>query len=203
MKQNTYLFVYEISTKRSASKSTSKFGLDDIDIMISPRSIKKELAKGQNLHEPKVVTTRANVGSKRKKPVEPEEDAFEVERQFHEFVTERFVRLKAHHEKNLAEMEDNLASLRSIAAAKDKTISKMEKDMKGLEKQLLVAEMQANKAEIEVTDETKVCVACAIPRVRIKMTQEVVELTLTGQPGMWPHGNRPLCSWVERWSRSR
>ncbi|MFS7921724.1 hypothetical protein Hanom_Chr03g00240281 [Helianthus anomalus] len=59
------------SVLRSTSNSASKFGLDDIDSMISHRSIKKELAKGQSLPEPKIVTTRAKVGSKRKKPSEP------------------------------------------------------------------------------------------------------------------------------------
>ncbi|MFS7910356.1 hypothetical protein Hanom_Chr02g00105381 [Helianthus anomalus] len=95
----------------------------------------------QSLPEPKAVTTRAKAGSKSKKPVEPEDNGFEVKRQFLEFVTERFVRLKANHEKNLAEMEENLASLRSIAVAKVKTITKLEKQKKGLEEQLLYAEV--------------------------------------------------------------
>ncbi|MFS7953314.1 hypothetical protein Hanom_Chr07g00617061 [Helianthus anomalus] len=118
--------------------------------MISPRSIKKELAKGQSLPEPKTVTTRAKAGSKWKKPSEPEEDNFQVERQIHEFVTERFDRLKAHQDKSLAKAEENLAGLRSI---------------------IMVAEIHANKAEMEATDEAKVCVAHAILHARIKIAQ--------------------------------
>ncbi|MFS7997911.1 hypothetical protein Hanom_Chr12g01147581 [Helianthus anomalus] len=72
--------------------------------MLSACSIKKELAKVQSLPEPKALMTRAKVGSKRKKLGEPKDDAFEVEMQFHEFITVRFIRLKAHHEKSLAEM---------------------------------------------------------------------------------------------------
>ncbi|MFS7935688.1 hypothetical protein Hanom_Chr05g00406511 [Helianthus anomalus] len=56
--------------------------------MIYPRSIKKELAKGQRLPEQKMVTTRDKAGSKRKNPLELEEDSFEVEQKIHEFVTE-------------------------------------------------------------------------------------------------------------------
>ncbi|MFS8002233.1 hypothetical protein Hanom_Chr13g01199711 [Helianthus anomalus] len=128
--------------------------MDDIDSMIYPRSIKKELAKGQSLSEPKTVTTRAKAGSKRKRPSEPEEDNFEVERQIHKFITEVRI-LDPSKDKSLAEVEENLAGLRSIDAAKDKTISKLEKDVKGVEKQILVAEMQANKAEMEATDKAK------------------------------------------------
>ncbi|MFS8001592.1 hypothetical protein Hanom_Chr13g01192161 [Helianthus anomalus] len=36
--------------------------------------------------------------------------------------------------------------------------------------------MQANKAEMETTDETKVCATRAILQVKIKMAQEVVDL---------------------------
>ncbi|MFS7967377.1 hypothetical protein Hanom_Chr09g00785091 [Helianthus anomalus] len=78
--------------------------------MISPCSIKKELAKGQSLPEPKTVTTRAKAGSKRKKPSKPEEDSFEVERQIHEYVTERFVRQNAHQDKSLAKAKENLVA---------------------------------------------------------------------------------------------
>ncbi|MFS7936128.1 hypothetical protein Hanom_Chr05g00411791 [Helianthus anomalus] len=161
--------------QRSASKFSPKFGLDDIDSMLFPRSIKKELTKGQSLPKPRVATTRAKAGSKRKRPVEPEDDAFEVERQFREFVTERFLRLKAHHEKNLAVIEENLVGRRSIVAAKDKSISKLEKEVKGLEKQLFVAEIEANKGEMEATDEAKVCAARTVFQARIRMAEEVVD----------------------------
>ncbi|MFS8022864.1 hypothetical protein Hanom_Chr16g01444541 [Helianthus anomalus] len=107
--------------------------------MISHRSIKDELAKGQS--QPETVTTRAKVGSKWKKPSEPQEDNFKVERQFQEFVNERLVRLKAHKDKCLAEAEENLAGLRSIAAAKDMKITQLEKEVNSLEKQIMVAEI--------------------------------------------------------------
>ncbi|KAJ0845746.1 hypothetical protein HanRHA438_Chr15g0717091 [Helianthus annuus] len=76
------------SAPRSASKSASKFDLGDIDSMISPRSIKRELARGQSQPEPKVMTTCVKTRSKWKKPSDPEEYSFQIERQFHDFVTE-------------------------------------------------------------------------------------------------------------------
>ncbi|MFS7948971.1 hypothetical protein Hanom_Chr06g00566061 [Helianthus anomalus] len=76
------------SAPRSASKSASKFDPSDIDSMIFPRSIKRELARGQSQPEPKVMTTRAKTRFKRKKPSDPEEHSFQIERQFHDFVTE-------------------------------------------------------------------------------------------------------------------
>ncbi|MFS8006572.1 hypothetical protein Hanom_Chr14g01250781 [Helianthus anomalus] len=114
------------SAPRSASKSTSKFNLDDIESIISPRSIKRELARCQSQSEPKVVSTRAKIGSEREKPSDPEEDSFQIKRQFHDFVTERFVRLKALQDKSLEDAEEKLADLRSIVAAKDKKIAQLE-----------------------------------------------------------------------------
>ncbi|MFS7927824.1 hypothetical protein Hanom_Chr04g00313661 [Helianthus anomalus] len=64
------------SAQKSASKSTSKFDLGDIDSMISPHSLKKELARGPSQPEPKTMSTRARTGSKRKKPADTTEDAF-------------------------------------------------------------------------------------------------------------------------------
>ncbi|MFS8022878.1 hypothetical protein Hanom_Chr16g01444711 [Helianthus anomalus] len=99
------------SAPRSTSKPASKFSLDDIDSMISPRSTKKELAKGQSHLKPKTVTARAKV------------------------VTE------AHQDKCLAEAKKNLDGLYSIVAAKDKKITQLKKEVKSLEKQIMVAEM--------------------------------------------------------------
>ncbi|KAJ0779751.1 hypothetical protein HanPI659440_Chr06g0229991 [Helianthus annuus] len=104
--------------------------------------------------------------------MEPEDDAFEVERQFYEFVTERFTRMKAHYERSLVEIEENLVGLRSITSAKDKTNSKLEKDVKGLKKQLFMAKVGTNKAVMEATDEAKVCAARTILQARIRMAQE-------------------------------
>ncbi|MFS7976629.1 hypothetical protein Hanom_Chr10g00894621 [Helianthus anomalus] len=106
------------STQKSTNMSVTKFDLDDINSMLSPCSIKKELSKGPSLLEPRAMTTKAKAGSKMKKLAEPEGDAFDVE---------SFTRVKAHYEKslaqmeeNLAEMEENLAGLRSIATARTK-----------------------------------------------------------------------------------
>ncbi|KAJ0667619.1 hypothetical protein HanPI659440_Chr17g0679781 [Helianthus annuus] len=141
--------------------------------MLSPCSIQKELAKGQSIPEPKTMMTRAKVGSKRKKSMESEDDAFEVERQFHEFVIEKFAHVKAHHEKSLSEMEENLVGLRSIVAAKDNTISKLEKDVKALKKQLFMAEMETNKAVMEAIDEAKVFVTCTVLQTLLHLGGEV------------------------------
>ncbi|KAJ0505877.1 hypothetical protein HanRHA438_Chr12g0560441 [Helianthus annuus] len=92
--------------------------------MLSPRSTKNEPSKSTSITEPRVVTTRAKVGSKGKKLAEPEGDAFDGERPFHESVTESFALVKAHYERSMAEMEENLADMPSIASAKDKTFSK-------------------------------------------------------------------------------
>ncbi|KAM0041113.1 hypothetical protein Hdeb2414_s0011g00362491 [Helianthus debilis subsp. tardiflorus] len=145
--------------------------------MLSPFSITKELAKGQSLPKPRAVTTRARAkaGSRRKKPMEPKDNAFEVERQFREFATERFLRLKAHHEKNLVLIEEYLVGRRSFAATKDKSISNLEKKVKGLEKQLFVAETEANKTEMEANDEAKVYAARTVLQARIRKAEEVVD----------------------------
>ncbi|MFS7953826.1 hypothetical protein Hanom_Chr07g00623141 [Helianthus anomalus] len=76
------------SAQKSGSKSVSKFDLGDIDSLISPRSLKKELARGPSTTEPKTVGTRSKTGSKRNKPSDSTNDAFQVERHFHEVITE-------------------------------------------------------------------------------------------------------------------
>ena len=89
---NTYLFCDDYvgatrSTPRSASKSAPRFGTEDIDSIISPRAIKKELAKIQT--ETRAASTRGKAGSKRKKPSESEEDeVIQLERKLHESVSE-------------------------------------------------------------------------------------------------------------------
>ncbi|MFS7901098.1 hypothetical protein Hanom_Chr16g01497721 [Helianthus anomalus] len=71
-----------------SSASATKFGLDDIDSLLSPRSAKKEPSKSLSFQEPGAVTTRAKDGSKRKTLIKPEGDSFEVERQLHDSLTE-------------------------------------------------------------------------------------------------------------------
>ncbi|KAJ0520644.1 hypothetical protein HanIR_Chr10g0461651 [Helianthus annuus] len=80
--------------------------------MLSPRSVKKELSKGQSFPEPKAFTTRAKASSKSKKPVESEDDAFDVERQFHEFVKSLGKQLL------MAEMGTNKAVMEATDEAK-------------------------------------------------------------------------------------
>ncbi|KAJ0789128.1 hypothetical protein HanPI659440_Chr05g0199991 [Helianthus annuus] len=124
-----------------SAKSATNVGLDDIDSILSPRSAKKEPSKSLSFQVPRAVTTTAKAGSKRKKPAEPENDSFEVERQLHDSLTEGFAGVKAHYEKKMAELEENLARMRSIVAVKDKALSKLEKDKKGFEEQLLFSEV--------------------------------------------------------------
>ncbi|MFS8033171.1 hypothetical protein Hanom_Chr17g01566381 [Helianthus anomalus] len=109
------------SAQKSASKSATKFGLNDFDSILSAMSAKKEPSKSLSFQEPWAVTTKGKAGSKRKKPVEPDGDSFEVERKLHESLTER-----------MAELEENLVDMRFVAA-KDEALSKLEKDKKGLE----------------------------------------------------------------------
>ncbi|MFS8019638.1 hypothetical protein Hanom_Chr15g01406081 [Helianthus anomalus] len=145
--------------------------------MISPRSLKKELARGPSQPEPKTMSTRARISFKRKKPTEITEDAFQIEHHFHEVITEGFVRIQALQEKNLVEAEEKIADLRTIAAAKDKKIAQLEKEVNGLKKKIMVAkimleEIEANKVELEATGEAKVCAARTILQDRIKMAEE-------------------------------
>ena len=88
---NTYMFCIDYvgatrSTPKSVSKTTSRFGTEDIDIIISPRTIKKELAKSQT--ETRATSTRGKAGSKRKKPSEPEDDITQLERKLQESISE-------------------------------------------------------------------------------------------------------------------
>ena len=90
---NTYLFCDDYvgatrSTPKSVSKTASRFGTEDIDNIISPRTIKKELAKSQSQTETRAASTRSKAGSKRKKPSEPEDDVTQLERKLHESVSE-------------------------------------------------------------------------------------------------------------------
>ncbi|KAJ0441585.1 hypothetical protein HanIR_Chr16g0799481 [Helianthus annuus] len=78
---------YTMSSAAKSSKSTSKFGVSDIQGIVSPKSIKKELAAGQSIPEVKGVSTRTKAGSKRKKPSELTGDLPLIEQQLHEAVS--------------------------------------------------------------------------------------------------------------------
>ncbi|MFS8011846.1 hypothetical protein Hanom_Chr14g01313821 [Helianthus anomalus] len=66
---------------------SSKFGFSDIQDIVSPRSIKKELAASQSIPESKGMSTRGKE-SKRKKPSESSEGLPLIEHQLHEAVSE-------------------------------------------------------------------------------------------------------------------
>ncbi|MFS7975979.1 hypothetical protein Hanom_Chr10g00887051 [Helianthus anomalus] len=67
---NTYLFYVFVGVAKS-SKSASRFGVSYIQDIVSPKSIKKELATGQSIPEGKGMSTWTKEGNKRKKPNEP------------------------------------------------------------------------------------------------------------------------------------
>ncbi|KAJ0856951.1 hypothetical protein HanRHA438_Chr13g0584471 [Helianthus annuus] len=143
--------------------------------MISPRSLKKELAKGPSQPEPKTMPTRARTGSKRKKPTDNTEDAFQIERRFHDVINEGFVRLQAIQEKNLAEVEEKLTDLRKIVAAKDKKLAQLEKEKTGLDDQLMFAEIGIHEAQVNATENAKVCATRTVLQGRIKMVEEAMD----------------------------
>ncbi|MFS7986236.1 hypothetical protein Hanom_Chr11g01007951 [Helianthus anomalus] len=74
------------SAQESAGKSTTKFGLDEIYNLHSPRTAKKESSKSLSFQEPRAVTTRAKSGCKRMNPFEPGE-GFSRWRQLHDSLT--------------------------------------------------------------------------------------------------------------------
>ncbi|KAJ0649514.1 hypothetical protein HanOQP8_Chr15g0582071 [Helianthus annuus] len=121
------------------------------------------------------MTTRAKTGSKRKKPSDPEEDSFQIECQFHDFVTVRFLRLKALHDKSLADVEEKLVDLCSIASAKDKKIAQVEKEKSGLDDQLMYAEIGIHEAQMNAIEDVKVYAARTVLQARIKIAQEAMD----------------------------
>ncbi|MFS7929694.1 hypothetical protein Hanom_Chr04g00335561 [Helianthus anomalus] len=102
-----------MSSAAISSKSASKFGLSDIQDIVSPRSIKKELAASQSIPE-----TRGK-GSKRKKPSESSEGLPLIERQHHEAVSEESKTLQK--QILLADITTNKERLEIIDDAKKST----------------------------------------------------------------------------------
>ncbi|KAJ0448171.1 hypothetical protein HanRHA438_Chr17g0821671 [Helianthus annuus] len=78
---------YTMLSAAKSSKSASKFGVSDIQDIVSPRSIKKELAASQSIPEGKGMSTRAKAGNKRRKPSKPTGDLPLVEQQLDEAVS--------------------------------------------------------------------------------------------------------------------
>ncbi|KAJ0764874.1 hypothetical protein HanPI659440_Chr08g0297061 [Helianthus annuus] len=171
---NTYLFSVLVGAAKS-SKSASRFGMSDTDGIISPKSIKKELALGQSLPEVKGTTTRAKAGSKRKKPSEPSGDLPLIEQQIYDAVSEKFAEIQILQGHHLADAEERILDLQTIAVAKDKRISHLEKENKGLEKQVLVAEMNATKERLEITEEAKQSAAIVILKIKLQMARETAD----------------------------
>ncbi|MFS8033615.1 hypothetical protein Hanom_Chr17g01571661 [Helianthus anomalus] len=126
---NTYLFFVCVGAANS-SKSASRFSLSDIQDIVFPRSIKKELAASQSMPESKGVSTRANCGSKRKKPSESSEGLPLIEQQLHEAVSE-------------------------VSITYPEFVSYLEKESKTLQKHILLADITANKERLEIIDEAK------------------------------------------------
>ncbi|KAJ0511032.1 hypothetical protein HanIR_Chr11g0547391 [Helianthus annuus] len=172
---NTYLYCVLVATAKSSSKSAPRFGMGDIEGIISPKSIKKELVAGQSLPEFKGTLTRAKEGSKRKKPNEPSGDTPQIEQQFHDFVFEKLAEIHTILSKRIAEAEEGLQDLQTMSVAKDKRISHLEKENRGLEKQVLVAEMNANRERLEITEEAKQSATIVILKTKLRMAREAAD----------------------------
>ncbi|KAM0006550.1 hypothetical protein Hdeb2414_s0019g00547261 [Helianthus debilis subsp. tardiflorus] len=123
------------------------------------------------------MSTRASTSSKRKKPADNTDDAFQIERHFHDVITERFVRLQAIQDRNLAEADDKLADIRNIAVAMDKKLAQLEKEKTGLDEQLMFVEIGIHEAQINATENAKVCAARTVLQARIKMAEEAMDPT--------------------------
>ncbi|KAJ0618271.1 hypothetical protein HanLR1_Chr02g0049001 [Helianthus annuus] len=78
---------YTMSSAAKSSKSASRFSVGDLQDIVSPRSIKKELAANQSNPKAKGTSTRGK-GTKRKKPTESSEGLPLMERQLHDYVSE-------------------------------------------------------------------------------------------------------------------
>ncbi|MFS7977894.1 hypothetical protein Hanom_Chr10g00909341 [Helianthus anomalus] len=63
---NTYLRFFVCVGVAKSSKFASKFGVNDIQDIVSPRSIKKELAASQSIPKSKGMITRAKGRNNRK-----------------------------------------------------------------------------------------------------------------------------------------
>ncbi|MFS7953582.1 hypothetical protein Hanom_Chr07g00620451 [Helianthus anomalus] len=93
---------------------------------VSPRSIKKELAASQSIPEIKGISTRGK-GTKRKKPSEPTKGLPLMERQLHEYISEKFAKVQILLDQHVAEAEQKSIDLQAIAVAKDKKISSIKR----------------------------------------------------------------------------
>ncbi|MFS7947184.1 hypothetical protein Hanom_Chr06g00545121 [Helianthus anomalus] len=151
---------------------SSKFSVGDLQDIVSPRSIKKELAASQSIPEVKGMSTRGK-GTKRKKPTESSEGLHLMEHQ------------------RLAEAEDKIFDLQKIALAKDKKISSLEKDNNTLHKELFLVEITAHKERMEVMDGAKLYDVVAMLKIKLQMAKE-------GADPSFDRSEWDLEAWVKR-----
>ncbi|KAM0008578.1 hypothetical protein Hdeb2414_s0110g00797921 [Helianthus debilis subsp. tardiflorus] len=162
---------YTMSSAAKSSKSASRFSNGDLKDIVSPRSIKRELAASQNNPEVKGMSTRGK-GTKRKKPTESSEGLPLMERQFHDYLSEKFAEVQILLDQSLAEAEEKIFDFQKIVVAKDKKISSLEKDNNTLQKELLLAEITANKERMEVMDGAKLYDVVAMLKMKLQMAKE-------------------------------
>ncbi|KAM0008609.1 hypothetical protein Hdeb2414_s0109g00797551 [Helianthus debilis subsp. tardiflorus] len=158
-----------------SSKSASRFDVSDIQDIVSPRSIKKELAASQSMPESKGMSTRAKGGSKRKKPSQSSEGLPLIEQQLHEAVSEKFAEIQILQGQQLANAEERILDLQTIATAKDNRIAHLEKGSKTLQKQILLADITSNKERLEIIDEAKKYAAIVTLKIRLQMAKEAAD----------------------------
>ncbi|MFS7956031.1 hypothetical protein Hanom_Chr07g00649781 [Helianthus anomalus] len=140
---------HTMSSASKSSMSASRFSVADLQDIVSPRSIKKELAASQSNPEPKGMSTRGK-GAKRKKLSESSKGLPLMECQLHDYVSE-------------------------IALAKDKKISSLEKDINTLQKEFLLAEITTNKERIEIMDGAKLSATIAMLKIKLQMAKEAAD----------------------------
>ncbi|MFS7922022.1 hypothetical protein Hanom_Chr03g00243731 [Helianthus anomalus] len=164
-----------MSSAAKTSKSASKFGVSNIQDIVSPRSTKKELVASQSIPESKGMSTRAKGGNKRKKPSESSEGLPLVEKQLHEAVSEKFVEIQILQGQHLADAEERILDLQTNATAKDKRIAHLEKENKTLQKKIILVDFTANKERLEITNEAKNSAAIVTLKIRLQVAKEAAD----------------------------
>ncbi|KAJ0866978.1 hypothetical protein HanRHA438_Chr12g0557861 [Helianthus annuus] len=157
-----------------SSKSASRFSLTYLQDIASPKSLKKDLAASQSNPESKGMSTRGK-GNKRKKPAETSEGLPLMERQLHDYVSEKFAEVQILMDQRLAEAEEKNFDFQKIALAKDKKISSLEKDINMLQKELLLAEITAQKERTEIMEGAKLSATIAMLKIKMQMAKEASE----------------------------
>ncbi|KAJ0744344.1 hypothetical protein HanPI659440_Chr10g0386531 [Helianthus annuus] len=113
--------------------------------------------------------------TKRKKPTESYEGLPLMERQLHDYVSEKFAEVQILLDQRLAEADGKILDLQKIALAKDKKISSLEKDNNTLHKELILAEITANKEKTEFMDGAKLSAAIAMLKIKLQMAKEAAD----------------------------